>query len=54
MVKVNDTCIGCGACVSICPDGFEMGDNGKSHVKNGDAPCVKDAANSCPVQAIEL
>ncbi len=54
MVTINPMCIGCGACVSICADGFEMGDDGKSHVKNPDASCVKDAADACPVQAIEL
>ncbi|HDM92160.1 MAG TPA: ferredoxin, partial [Candidatus Korarchaeota archaeon] len=33
-VKVDqDTCIGCGVCSSLCPEIFEMGDDGKSHVK---------------------
>ncbi len=53
MVTVNqDTCIGCGLCVSICPDGFEMKD-GKAHAKKK-AACSKDAAESCPVEAIKL
>ncbi len=54
MVKIDkDKCIGCGVCVSICSDGFEMIDN-KSHVKNPNASCVKEAASSCPVSAIIL
>lgn len=47
----KDKCIGCGACVSICPEAFEMVE-GKSQVKNADAGCVADAASSCPVGAI--
>jgi len=48
-------CIGCGACVSICPSCFEMKD-GKSVVKktSSDEPCVKEAVESCPVGAISL
>jgi len=54
MVKINkETCIGCGACVSVCPEVFEMGDDGKAKVKaQKDIPCVKEAIDSCPVQAI--
>lgn len=60
MVKVNQkTCIGCGTCPTICPEVFEMGDDGKAHIKKG-AP-VKDpkikekilkAVDACPVDAI--
>jgi ferredoxin len=55
-VKVDaKTCIGCGLCVAICPEVFEMGHDGKSHVKNA-AACknskCKEAAEGCPVQAI--
>ena len=33
-VKVNkDACIWCGACASICPDVFELNDEGLSEVK---------------------
>jgi ferredoxin len=49
----KDTCIGCGACVSICPDGFEMGNDGKAQVK-GEADCAQSAADSCPVGAIKV
>lgn len=58
-VKVDqDTCIGCGTCPSICEDIFEMKD-GKAHAKkaevSGDAEkCAKEAAESCPVEAISV
>ena len=52
MVKVDkNTCIGCGTCVAVCPEGFEM-KGGKSVVKNPKAPCVDKAIKACPVQAI--
>ena len=53
MVRVNKAkCIGCGACVSSCPEVFEM-NNGKAKVKSQkNAPCVKKAIDSCPVNAI--
>jgi len=54
MVKINkEKCIGCGACVSICSEVFEMADDGKAKVKaQKNTGCVKEAINSCPVDAI--
>lgn len=58
MVKVDqDKCIGCGACAATCPEVFEMGDDGKSHVKakfdeKKNAKCIKEAIANCPVEAI--
>ena len=61
-----DKCIGCGACVAVCPDFFDMGDDGKSHLKKAkkkgkneelnikDMKCAKDAENTCPVQCIHV
>ena len=46
-------CIGCGACASICPQGFEIVD-GKSQIKDKNAPCLKQAADACPTGAIIL
>ena len=59
MAKITvdqEACIGCGACVSICPDVFEMDSNAKSRAKvaESDAPCVQQAADTCPVDAIKL
>ena len=53
-VKVDkEKCIGCGACEAVCPEGFMMkGD--KAVVKSQKAKCIKEAAESCPVQAIIL
>lgn len=69
MAKVThekEKCIGCGACVSLCPNFWEMGDNGKSHLKGSkkegknfalnvkEAGCNEDAANTCPVNCIHV
>ena len=54
-VWVDEECIGCGACVELCPDVFEM---------EGDIACIAEgadlslddeiteAAEECPVEAI--
>jgi len=58
-VKVNkEKCIGCGYCASVCPEVFELGEDGKSHVKEGadfekNVDCVKEAKEGCPAGAIE-
>jgi len=49
-------CIGCGACANICPASFEMKD-GKAHAKKAEIKkitCERDAADSCPVNAITI
>jgi len=54
MVKVDeDLCIGCGACVALCSEVFEIGKDGKSKVKKQkNLECVDQAIESCPVGAI--
>ena len=54
MVKVNqDTCIGCGLCASICSEVFRMNDDNKAEVfSDKNLPCVEEAIDSCPVDAI--
>lgn len=56
MVKVDKKkCIGCGTCPGVCPEVFEMGPDGKARVKKGadkKAECIKEAIESCPVDAI--
>ena len=56
MVKVDEEkCIGCGLCSSICPDVFEINSDGKAEViSQKSEPCVKESAESCPVDAIIL
>ena len=55
-VKVNDSCIACGACESICDAVFSIEDravvNESAVADNIDS--VKEAADSCPVGAIEV
>lgn len=52
----KNICIGCGTCVSMCPEVFEMGDNNKAHAKAGvECKCnLKDIADACPVSAISV
>lgn len=53
VVKVDrEKCIGCGTCAAICPEGFELDDEGKAKVKNSKAKCIDEAISSCPVEAI--
>jgi len=59
-IKVDkELCIGCGACVSTCGNVFELGEDGKSQVKEGadlekDKECIDQAVTSCPAQAISV
>jgi len=46
----KNKCMGCGACVSVCPEGIEI-INGKAKIKNENASCLKEAAKICPVGA---
>ena len=55
----KETCIGCGMCPSICPEVFDMDDDGKAHTIVDEVPAGKedeaqDAADSCPVNAISV
>ncbi len=57
----QDLCIGCGRCEETCPEVFEVGDDGYSHVIAddpaevcADAGCCEEAADECPVDAISL
>ena len=55
-VKVNDSCIGCGACESICDAVFSIEDKAvvnESAVADNIVP-FKEAADACPVAAIEI
>ncbi|WP_319467026.1 ferredoxin [uncultured Pseudodesulfovibrio sp.] len=50
-----DECIGCESCVEICPDVFEMDDDGEKAVviaPDSTADCVDEAIETCPNEAI--
>jgi ferredoxin len=57
-IKVNqDACIGCGACMAIAEDLFEINDDGVSTVKVEEVPkdkeeSAKEAIETCPTEAI--
>jgi ferredoxin len=63
----REKCIGCGACVSLCPKYWEMKEDGKAYLKGSelnpegkyqlelkDPECNQQAADSCPVEIIFL
>lgn len=54
----EDLCTGCGTCEAICPEVFEVGDDGISHVIDAEgceaAGCCEEAAEECPENAISL
>ena len=55
-VKVNEGCRACGACESVCDAVFKVEDVAvvnESAVSDNEA-CVKEAADACPVGAIEV
>ena len=59
-ISITDECIGCGACVAVAPDLFEMDSSTmKSIVKKqpttaDEISLAKDAIDACPVDAIKL
>lgn len=53
----KDACIGCGACPSICPEVFEMDEDGLAFAAKEQVPedledTAQEAADSCPTEAI--
>ena len=66
IVHDRENCIGCGACAAMCPDFWEMVDDGKSKLSGAkpkagkfelevnDLGCNKDAADACPVNVIHI
>ena len=67
IIHEREKCIGCGSCAALCPKFWEMGDDGKSDLKGSRkneegnyeteteaVECNQDAADSCPVQIINI
>ncbi len=53
-VRIDDGCIACGACESICDAVFNVSD--QAHVNEGavagNEDAIREAADSCPVSVI--
>jgi ferredoxin len=50
-------CIGCGLCEDLCPEVFQVREDGYAYVLVEDPGpelygCVRDACDACPVEAI--
>lgn len=61
MIAIVDdtTCIGCGACPSICPEVFELNDEGIAETYVSPIPSyfeatARKAEAGCPVDAIHI
>ena len=55
----KEGCIACGLCTSICPEVFQMEDDGKAGVIQEEVPDdvlgeAKEAEESCPVSVIAI
>ncbi|MGL4730620.1 MAG: ferredoxin [Clostridium sp.] len=55
----KETCISCELCVGICPEVFQIGDDGKSESIVDEVPSdaedgAQEAKESCPVGAISV
>ncbi len=54
-----DLCDGCGPCADICPDVFELNEEGIAAVKVNEVAAdvqeaCREAAESCPTEAISI
>ena len=53
-----EACVGCGACVDICPDVFKMeGDKAIpfiTEIPDEAVKCAREAEDTCPVDAIVI
>ena len=60
LVVDKSTCIGCGTCVALCPEVFELNEEGKAEAKQKKLDIEKlknkteEAIEACPVKAISL
>lgn len=53
----KEKCLGCGSCVAVCPENWEMGSDGKAKPKQTEVEklgCNKMAEENCPAKAIRI
>ncbi len=57
-VKIEDCCTACGLCIETCPQVFQMGEVivevSVASVAPQFEPAVQQAADECPVEAIDV
>jgi ferredoxin len=46
-------CMGCGACVAVCPEGIKMNEEGKAEVTDSKKLEKCGGESVCPVEAIK-
>ena len=57
VIQQREECIGCGVCAAVCPDNWEMADDGLASPLNDsidEIGCNQEAADSCPTSCIQL
>lgn len=57
IIQNRGKCIGCGSCVTICPDNWQMDEDGKTSplkTKLEELGCNQEAVRGCPVQCIRI
>jgi ferredoxin len=56
VVIETEECVGCGSCVELCPNVFELDDEAeKAKVilpEGGPEECIEEAITTCPVECI--
>ncbi|WP_461812650.1 ferredoxin [Faecalimonas sp.] len=56
--KVNEGCISCGMCVSLCPEVFRFNDEGIAEayvdISEETLESAENARDNCPVSVIDL
>lgn len=68
IIQEREKCIGCGSCVALCPEYWEMAEDGKAKPINSKnnpetgnleleiekIDCNQEAAEICPVECIKI